>query len=183
MADKTYQTDFYVEQGGNAVHLPGALGKGYANLSPLGAKTTATASGLVTDLTTATIPRLGTLGVASGGISYEWASAGAGFLYFEPWRIPSDLSTADGLSIHYLAECASGATRQCDIKAFAAGGSTANLGTTAALSSTPSERTLTIASGSVPATGWLSIAWGPTSNATGSVYLYGVGLSYTKKTS
>lgn len=184
-SDPTYQTDFYVLQGGNAVHLPGSLGRGYLALAAIGAKTTATSSGIsaITGAsgTTALIGMINS-GV-SGPVGYRWATNNGFRLYFAPVRIPDDFATADPVYVHYTAENSSGSTREANVIVHAGVTATANLGTTGALSSTPQERTVTLSTGSIPASGYLSVAWAPTSGATGTVSLYGAGISYGKKTS
>lgn len=183
--DPTFQTDFYVEQGGNAVHLPGSLGRGYLALSAIGAKTTATASGIsaITGASgTTALVGMTNVGV-SGPVGYRWATNNGFRLYFAPVRIPDDFATADPVYVHYTGENTSGATRDCKVIVHAGVTATADLGSSGALSSTPQERTITLSTGSIPASGYLSVAWAPTSGASGSVSLYGIGISYGKKTS
>ncbi len=168
------------------VKMPGNLARGYDSLVARAAKTTATASGVITGFTTGTQPFLRTFEQASGALVYGWTSA-AGMgnpLYYEPWRIPNDLSTADPLRLHYTARASgNAATNQLNF-AIRAGTATADLGTTGPVdySATHAERTISVASGSVPASGILNVSVFPTA-ASGTVRLFGLGISYGKKTS
>lgn len=184
-------TEFTIDAGGrlNAasgeIVFPGALARGYDALTAIGAKTTATSSG-ISAITGAsgTTALVGMVNVGvSGPVGYRWATNNGFRLYFAPWRVPNDLSTADPLYVIYTGENTSGATRDCNVIIHGGVTATANLGTTGALTSTPIERTITVASGSIPSSGSMTVAWAPTSGATGAVYLYGVGISYAKKTS
>src|SRR5512138_2385006 len=106
MAESDYQTDFYVLPGGNAVHLPGALGRGYLALSAVGVKTTATSSGIsaITGASgTTALVGMTNFGV-SGPVAYRWATNNGFRLYFAPVRIPNDFATADPVYVHYTAE-------------------------------------------------------------------------------
>ncbi len=167
------------------VSMPANLARGYASLTPIGYKATATASGIVTAMTSGTTALVGLVnnGIATGAPAYRWSTNNGARLYFAPWRIPNDLSTASPLYVLYNAENVSGATYDCKVTVHGGGTATADLGTTGALSSTPIERSISVASGSIPATGLLAVAWAPTSGATSAVYLYAAGISYAKKTS
>lgn len=183
--EMTIDSGGYLNAASGKVKMPPNLARGYANLSPLGYKATATASGIVTAMTSGTTALVGLVnnGIATGAPAYRWSTNNGARLYFAPWRIPDDLSTADVLKVHYNAENVSGATYDCNVTVHGGGTATANLGTTGALSSTPVERSISIASGSIPASGLLAVAWAPTSGATSAVYLYAAGISYGKKTS
>ncbi len=163
------------------VTMPGNLARGYAPLVARGVKTTATASGIVTAWTTAIVPKLTHVDVTGGPIGYTWATANVNQLFFEPWRIPDDLSTAVPMRVHYNAESASGATNDIAIRIH--GNSTVNLGATGALTTTPTERAISVASGSVPTSGVVYVSAFPGTHATGTVTLFSVGISYGKKTS
>lgn len=164
------------------VTLPGNLARGYIPLVARAAKTTATASGVVTALTTGTQPSLKTFEVTSGALVYAWATANVNPLIFEPVRVPDDLSTAGPMRIHYTAENGSAATDDINFQ-VRVGTATANIGATAALSTTPVERSISIASGSVPSTGLINVTVFPGTHATGVVSLFAAGISYQKKTS
>lgn len=175
----------YLNAASGKVLMPGVLARGYSTLVPYAAKTTATASGLVVTFTTGTQPSLKTFEIASGPIVFTWVS-GAGNdnpLLMAPWRVPEDLSTADPLRVYYNAKNTSGATHDCAILVRANGTATANVGTTGPLTTNPVTRYISVASGSVPASGTINVAFRPTSNASGGVSLYSMGISYAKKTS
>ena len=191
------QTAVYRDQGGATLHVstggmlnlssgrvtfPGNLARGYIPLVPRGVKTTATASGIVTAWTTAVGPSFKTFEVASGIAVYNWATANVNPLIFENVRVPDDLSTAGALNLVYTAESASGATNDITFQ-IRSGTATGNLGATGALSTTPVERTISVASGSVPASGLIGVSVFPGTHATGTVSLYAAGLSYAKRTS
>jgi len=164
------------------VTFPPNLARGYIPLSVAGVKTTATASGIVTAWTTAVQPKLLTHEVTSGVTKYEWATANVAPLIYKNLRLPDDMSTAGPLRLVYTAESVSGATNDINWQ-IRAGTATANLGATAALSSTPIERTVAVASGSVPASGFIGVTVFPGAHATGAVSLYAAGISYAKRTS
>lgn len=164
--------------------LPANLGRGYIPLVARGVKTTATASGIVTAWTTAVQPNLKTFEVASGVPVYTWTSAAgnANPLIFEPVRIPDDFSTGGPLRVVYTGRTSGAATNDINV-IIRSGTATANLGATGALSSTPTERTISVASGSLTASGWIGVTIFPSAHATGSVALYNQGISYQRKTS
>lgn len=168
------------------VKMPGNLARGYSALVAVAAKTTATASGLITSFTTGTQPSLRTFEQASGALVFRWTSAAglANPLYYAPWRVPDDLSTAEILKLHYTARASgNAATNQLNF-VVRAGTATADIGTTGPVdySATHAERTISIASGSVPASGLVNVTVFPTA-ASGTVSLFGLGISYGKKTS
>lgn len=164
------------------VALPGNLRRGYDTLIVKGAKTTATASGVVTAFTTAVHPKLKTFEVASGALLYEWATGHVEPLLYEPWRIPDDFSTGDGLYVHFTGESVSGATNDLNI-AVRSGTATADLGTTAALTSTPSEQYIEVGATALPASGLLNVSIFPSAHATGAISLFSAGISYYRSSS
>lgn len=173
--------------GGNVI-LPGSLGRGYQPLRPIGAKTTATASGIVPFTTTGIQPKLANPDITSGYLGWTWATANVNPIYCEPWRVPDDLATAGGLTVHVIASGGvANATNALHV-AMRAGTATADViaGTSGnvALTGAAAESTLAIASGNVPATGFMSFSLYPeNSHASAAITLYALGVSYRKKTS
>lgn len=164
------------------VRMPGNLGRGYIPLVPAGTKTTATASGIVSLLTSGLAPSMKTFEVTSGVLAIQWATANVNPVVFQNVRVPDDLSTAVPLRLLFTAENASAATDDLNWQ-IRAGTATANLGATVALSTTPIERTVSVASGSVPSSGFIGVTVFPGTHATGTVSLYTAGLSYGLKSS
>ena len=191
------QTPIHMDQGGSSMHIdasghldissgrvtfPTNLARGYIPLVPAGTKTTATASGIVSLLTSGLAPSMKTFEVTSGVLAIQWATANVNPVVFQNVRVPDDLSTAVPLRLLFTAENASAATDDLNWQ-IRAGTATANLGATVALSTTPIERTVSVASGSVPSSGFIVVAVFPGTHATGVVSLFTAGLSYGKKTS
>lgn len=174
----------YLNIASGKVRFPGNLARGYDSLVPVAAKTTATASGVITNFTTGTQPSIRTAEIASGSLIYGWSTAAGNDnpLYCAPWRVPNDLSTADPIRIHYKMRTSGAATNGVAFIARA-NAATADIGATAVLSSSPAEAYIEIASGSVPATGCINLTIKPNTHATGNVALYSIGVSYGRKTS
>jgi len=171
-----------------ALILPGSLARGYIPLRPIGAKTTATASGIVPFSTTGVQPKMANPDITSGYLAWTWATANTNPMYFEPVRVPDDLSTAGGLTAHLVASGAVANATNALHLAMRAGTATADViaGTSGniALGGAAAETTLAISSGNVPATGFMSFSLYPeNAHATGAISLYALGLSYQKKTS
>lgn len=193
MADNTYQTDFYVAQGGNAVHLPGTLGKGYIDLGPYifnakqlaSAETAATASGVVVNW--GGTPPLALTASGDQSIYVSWVSADVAGIKLPPIFMPGDMSTADGVKVGLYGETVGSATaadtKNCvDIKAWFDIGDTECGATHPDWTSTPGLKEITIASGDV-STGVLNITLAPQAHAGRAMRLYGGRVEYTRKTS
>ena len=167
-----------------AVALPGSLRRGYIPLTPIGVKTTATASGIV-PLTTGTNPQLHNPDITSGFLRYRWTSAAGSLnpLFFAPVRVPDELATDGGLVINVVGVGASAnASNELNI-AVRAGTATANVGSTRALTSSPVQSTMAVTSGNTPATGLISISVFPSAHASGAIDLYSMGIAYRRRTS
>lgn len=168
------------------ITFPPNLARGYIELVPKGVKTTATASGLITAWTTGVNPAYVNPDITSGYAGYRWSTAAGAQnpLHFGNVRVPGDLATGGGLSVHVVATGAvANATNAINVL-MRAGTATAAINTTHVLGAAPAETTAVIASGSVPATGfWSFSAFPENAHASGNITLYGVGLSYTKRTS
>ena len=121
---------------GGQVTFPTNLARGYIPLVPAGTKTTATASGIVSLLTSGLAPSMKTFEVTSGVLAIQWATANVNPVVFQNVRVPDDLSTAVPLRLLFTAENASAATDDLNWQ-IRAGTATANLGATVALSTTP----------------------------------------------
>lgn len=175
-----------IDASAGAMTLPGSLGRGYIPLVPIGVKTTATASGIVPITATSVNPKLTNPDITSGYLGWEWSTAAGNIndLYFAPIRVPSDLATAGGLSVHVVASgAAANATNALNVR-MRAGTATAAILTTHVLAAAPVETTAVIASGSVPATGFMSFSAAPeNAHASGNVRLLAAGLSYQRRTS
>lgn len=170
------------------ITFPPNLARGYIplNLTNAPIKTTATASGVV-PMTTATQPSRRSPDITSGFLVVRWTSAAGNQnpLYFEPIRVPDDLSTAGGLRVHLNGEAAS-ANAQKDMTVHGRmGTATAAVDAVVTLTTTPGEQVATMASGSIASGGGLiTLSVQPTSaHASGNMDLYGAGLSYAKRTS
>ena len=101
--------------------------------------------------------------------------------------MPDDLATAGGLSVRIMGTrvsgSATGTTQEFKVQ-FYSNVSTASGGfTTIAYSTTIQVTSALIASGSVPASGFFTIALRPADHASVEVRLYSAGLAYTKRTS
>lgn len=171
------------------IRLPSVHRTGYIPLNLFGGRSraTATASGSVA-LTTATQPKLVAVSATDGHyqqqLLYTSAAGSSNYLVLNPLLIPPDLSSAGGMTVRINGERSS-ANASAQLMVYAlAGNATANIGTTVALTSSPSEVTVAITSGNTPASGYLNVMlYADGINSTGFVALYAGAVTYTKKTS
>jgi hypothetical protein len=161
-----------------SVTLPGVLMKGFIDL-PLTAGWEASSADSLNVLTSGTNPSYGRINAGTDPKARILWTSNAEKVQWDI-MLPPDLSTAGGMTLNLYGE-ASGTpnTWGVDVR-FGVGD--ADAGTTGALTSTPANASIAIASGNVIANGPMSIAVGPTS-ASGLVRLYGARLVYTKLTS
>lgn len=167
------------------LRTPAVLRQGFVNFS-LGAAWEVSSADSLNALTSGTNPSFGRTNAGTDPQSrVRWAS-GTGST--DPIQIsamlPPDISTAAGLTVGVFGEGASAnATNELDVRVYFGVGD-ANAGTTVALTSTPSIRTVAIASGDVIASAPITIAIAPNAHASGPIDLYGgIRLTYTRVTS
>lgn len=196
-AGASWQFDGQLNAASGRITLPGVLGRGFLNFDLGGgfAKTTATASGLVSPLATGVQPSLKTFETTDNRwqsrLRWTTAAGATNVFVLPPIRIPNDLSTAGGLKVHLNGERSSaqatdGGSGAVQVRVYANVASTTgntNIGTTHELTSAPGESTADIASGSVPASGLLTVVLVPNGHSSTPIDLYGGGFSYQKKTS
>lgn len=165
-----------------AITLPGVLREGVIDLR-LGDAWEVSSADSLNPLTSGTNPSIGRVNAGTdpkGRIAWTSAAGGADKIQWDV-HLPTDLSTAFPLRLQLYGEVASGAVNGWDADVFFGVGD-ADAGSTVALTSSPANSTISIASGDIIANTPVAIAVGPVS-ATGTVTLYGARLVYTKRTS
>lgn len=207
----TQPVPYYVEQGGATVHIgasghlqltsgrvtfPGSLGNGYIDLGPYifsarqlaSAETLTTASGSIVNPDGAAAVTL--VSTADQAAYLNVASAVVAGIKLPPIIMPTDFSTAGGITIGLIGEAAGSATaadaaQGFDIRCWAGIGDT-EMGTThpnfTSNGASDGPQSITLASGDV-STGLLNITLVPSAHAGRALRLYGGRITYTKRTS
>lgn len=185
------------------VKMPGSLAKGYIDLGPYlvqarelaSAETmlagtsaeTAYWGGMLIGGSTGTTPGLALTSTGDQSLYLNWASANVDGIKLPPIFMPGDMSTAGGLTIGLYGETVGSATaadakQAFDIRCWMDLGDTEMGATHADFTSTPSYKSIALASGDV-STGILNITLAPEAHAGRAIQLYGGRIDYTKKTS
>ena len=167
---------------GGAVVLPGVLGRGYINL-PLGDAMEVSSADSLNPLTSGTNPLIGRINAGTDPKArIRWAS-GTGATDLVQWdvHLPPDVATAGGMTLNLYGEKTSGTSNALEARIFFGVGDT-NAGSTVALTSSPANAAITIASGDIVANTPVAIIVGPQS-VSGNVDLYGARLTYTRLSS
>lgn len=200
-AGSTLKSEGVVDLSSAAVTLPGSLGRGYMDLGDklFGARQAASGETISSGSTAPTLffggllmpdgaPALKMLSTADPILSLQWASAIVVPVALPPISLPEDLSTAGGLTIELFGEAVGTATtayanQSFKINARSGVGDTEMGATHPNLTTTPSWKGITLASGDINATAPLNIILTPQTHAGRQLNLYGMRASYTKKTS
>lgn len=194
-----FEAGGHLDASAGRVTLPGQLGKGLIDLGPYiwAARALASAenfaSGTSGDplwggmLDRETTPAMAMVSTGDQSFYLNWASAIVVGIKLPSISIPPDLATAAGLSIDLLGESigtgtASDAKSAFDVRAWAGIGDTEMGATHADFTSTPSYKTVAIASGDLT-TDVLNLTLVPEAHAGRAIRLYGGRITYTRKTS
>lgn len=181
-AGSTFTLNSTLDASGGAIILPGVLREGVIDL-PLWAAAEVSSADSLNELTSGTNPAIGRINAGTdpkGRIRWTSGAGGADPIQWD-LHVPTDLSTAFPLRVQLYGEVASGAVNGWNVDVrFGVGD--ANAGATVALTSSPTNATVSVASGDILANTPLSIVANPVSS-TGTVDLFGARLVYTKRSS
>lgn len=165
-----------------AIALPGVLREGIIDL-PLFAAAEVSSADSLNALTSGTNPSIGRINAGTdpkGRIRWTSGAGGADPIQWD-LHVPTDMATDGPMRIQLYGEVASGAVNGWNVDVrFGVGD--ANAGATVALTSAPTNSTVSVASGDIVANTPLSVIVNPVSS-TGTVDLFGARIVYRRLTS
>ena len=181
-AGSSFAMNGTMDASAGAIILPGVLREGVIDL-PLWAAAEVSSADSLNEMTSGTNPAIGRINAGTDPKGRVRWTSGAGGNDPIQWdlHVPTDLSTAFPLRVQLYGEVASGAVNGWNVDVrFGVGD--ANAGATVALTSTPTNATVAVASGDILANTPLSVVVNPVSS-TGTVDLFGARVVYTKRSS
>ena len=171
-----------LDMSGANIILPGVLRTGFIDL-PLGDAWEVSSADSLNALTSGTNPAFARVNAGTdpkGRIVWTSGTGGADPIQWDV-HIPSDVATASPLVVSLYGEVSSAVVNGFNVDVrFGVGDN--NAGATVALTTTPGNRTVNVASGDIIANVPAAIIVNPVSS-TGTVSLYGARLTYTRLTS